>query len=69
MAGLTAIKVKTAEPVRHGDRQGLYLFVKPGAARSYVLRIHQGGKRRDFGLGSVPIVSRVYQASDQPLCS
>lgn len=55
MGQLTALKVKNAKPGRHGDGEGLYLLVKPSGARSWLLRIQQGGKRRDIGLGSADL--------------
>ena len=58
---LTARAVQTA---RAGDRArriadggGLYLFVAPGGAKSWVLRTVVKGKRCDLGLGSVTLVS------------
>lgn len=58
MGQLTALKVRNAKPGRHGDGEGLYLLVKPSGARSWLLRIQQGGKRRDIGLGSVDLSNR-----------
>lgn len=52
MASLTALKVKSAKPGRHGDGAGLYLLVAPSGSRSWMLRVQSGGKRRDIGLGS-----------------
>lgn len=54
---LSAQKVKTAGPGRHGDGRGLFLYVKPSGARSWVLRYQVQGRRRDLGLGSFPDVS------------
>lgn len=64
---LNAIQVKNAKPGRHADGKGLYLLVKPrrdpksgtlkSGAKSWVLRVQVGGRRRDFGLGSVDLVS------------
>lgn len=52
MGNLTALEVKAAtKPGRYSDGRGLMLFVKPSGARSWVLRVQQDGKRRDFGLG------------------
>jgi integrase len=58
MGKLTALKVKSAKPGRHGDGDGLYLLVKPSGARSWLLRIQQDGKRRDLGLGSADLTNR-----------
>jgi integrase len=55
--GLTALQVRNAKPGRHADGKGLYLLVKPSGARSWVLRVQVAGRRRDFGLGSVDLVS------------
>lgn len=54
---LSARKVETAAPGRHGDGRGLFLFVKPSGARSWVLRYQVQGRRRDLGLGAYPDVS------------
>lgn len=49
---LTALKVRTAKPGRHGDGRGLYLKVSDSGARSWIARIQLNGVRRDYGLGS-----------------
>lgn len=54
---LSARKVETATPGRHGDGRGLFLYVKPSGARSWVLRYQVQGRRRDLGLGAYPEVS------------
>lgn len=54
---LNARKVETAAPGRHGDGRGLFLYVKPSGARSWVLRYQVQGRRRDLGLGAYPDVS------------
>ncbi|WP_146347962.1 tyrosine-type recombinase/integrase [Phaeobacter marinintestinus] len=54
---LSAQKVKAAKPGRHGDGRGLFLYVKPSGARSWVLRYQVQGRRRDLGLGPYPDVS------------
>lgn len=54
---LNARKVDTAGPGRHGDGRGLFLYVKPTGARSWVLRYQVQGRRRDLGLGPYPDVS------------
>ena len=54
---LSAQKVKTAKPGRHGDGRGLFLYVKPSGTRSWVLRYQVQGRRRDLGLGAYPDVS------------
>jgi integrase len=45
--------VKSAKAGRHGDGAGLYLLVSDTGARSWVLRVQVGGKRRDIGLGAL----------------
>lgn len=57
---LTAAFVRSVkEPGKYHDGKGtgLYLFVKPSAARSWVQRIMIRGNRREMGLGSPPIVT------------
>jgi integrase len=73
MGKLTALKVKSAPPGRHADTRNLYLLVKPkpdnpreGGARSWVLRVVVNGRRRDFGLGPVDLVS-LQEARDKAI--
>ena len=54
---LNARKVETAKAGRHGDGRGLFLYVKPSGARSWVLRYQVAGRRRDLGLGPYPDVT------------
>ena len=54
---LSAAFVRSAPPGKHCDGNGLYLFVKPSGARSWVQRLVIRGRRRDFGLGGVALVS------------
>ena len=57
---LTALKVdKLTAPGYHrvGGVSGLCLQVKKSGARSWVLRLTFGGRRRDVGLGSYPSVT------------
>ncbi|MFS0770796.1 tyrosine-type recombinase/integrase [Sphingomonas sp. 1P08PE] len=58
MARLTAISIRNAKPGRYADGDGLYLLVKPGGSRSWLLRIQVDGRRRDIGLGSVELTPR-----------
>jgi len=57
---LTARTVQTAKAGnrarRIADGDGLYLYVTPGGAKSWVLRTVVNGKRSDLGLGSVTLV-------------
>lgn len=54
---LSARKVETAGPGRHGDGRGLFLYVKKSGARSWVLRYQVQGHRHDLGLGAYPDVT------------
>ena len=54
---LTEPSLHRARPGRHGDGNGLYLFVRSTGARSWIQRIVIGGRRRDLGLGSYRLVS------------
>lgn len=57
---LAAIEVsRLVEPGLHfvGTVPGLALAVAPTGARSWVLRVSVGGKRRDLGLGGYPAVT------------
>lgn len=54
---LSARKVETAGVGRHGDGRGLFLYVKPTGARSWVLRYQVQGRRHDLGLGAYPDVT------------
>lgn len=57
MGKLTAKAVQAAKPGRYIDGKGLYLLVKPSGAKSWVLRVQVDGTRRDYGLGSLDILS------------
>lgn len=51
---LTVKQVQNAKPGRHSDGRGLYLLVKPGGSKSWVLRVQNADAwagRKDFGLG------------------
>ncbi|MDB5711442.1 MAG: site-specific integrase [Sphingomonas bacterium] len=52
MAGLTSLQVKNAKVGRHADGRGLYLVVREGGSKAWVLRAQIAGARRDLGLGS-----------------
>ena len=49
--------MRSCPPGKHCDGNGLYLFVKPNGARSWIQRLVIRGRRRDFGLGGVALVS------------
>lgn len=57
MGKLTAKAVQSAKAGRHIDGKGLYLLVKPTGAKSWVLRVQVDGTRKDYGLGSIEILS------------
>ena len=58
MTRLTKAKIKALTKAgRHGDGNGLYLFVASGGSKSWVQRLVIQGKRRDLGLGGWPQVS------------
>jgi hypothetical protein len=68
MTKLTAASVRNAGPGRHHDGNGLYLYVQPGGARSWVLRIQADGKRRDIGLGAADLSPRsVGKGEESPI--
>ena len=54
---LSALAVKNAKPGKHADGDGLWLFVRPGGAASWVLRFKVNGVERSMGLGSRERVS------------
>lgn len=54
---LTARKVETAKPGRHGDGGGLYLIVGPNGSRRWAYRFSIAGRVTEIGLGSFPVVS------------
>ena len=49
--------VRSAPPGRHADGNGLYLYVQPSGARSWIQRLAVRGRRRELGLGSAALVS------------
>jgi integrase len=63
---LTARKVETAKPGRHGDGAGLWLIVSPSGARRWALRFNWQGKPTEAGLGSFPEVG-LAEARDKAL--
>jgi integrase len=68
-AGLTAAKVRTAKPGRHGDGGGLYLLVRSPEARFWVFRytVAGTGRLRDMGLGAAsgPVAVSLAEARDK----
>jgi hypothetical protein len=44
-------------PGAHSDGNNLYLIVKPGGARAYMMRYHWQGKPQKMGLGSTDKVT------------
>ncbi len=53
---LTVRRVETAPPGKHEDGDGLRLVVSRSGARRWVFRYRFGGRRREMGLGSYPVV-------------
>ena len=49
--------IRSAPPGRHADGNGLYLYVQPSGARSWIQRLAIRGRRRELGLGSIALVS------------
>ena len=62
MGKLNALKVRNAVEGRHSDGDGLYLLVKESGARSWLLRIQAGKRRRDLGLGTAETAPRTKDA-------
>ena len=56
---LTARKAATAAPGRYSDGggTGLMLYVSEGGARNWIQRVTIHGKRREIGLGGLPLVT------------
>jgi integrase len=55
---LTATAVQAAkEPGRYSDGGGLYLWVREGGSKQWIVRVQKGGRRRDIGLGGFPKLS------------
>jgi len=48
---------KLTEPGRHLDGGGLYLHIRPGGSRQWVLRLTVRNRRRDISLGPVDVVT------------
>jgi integrase len=58
MGKLTTKKVLSLkEPGKYGDGEGLYLYIGPKGAKSWVLRTVINAKRRELGLGSSSLVT------------
>ena len=54
---LSAAFVRAAPPGHHIDGNGLYLYVQPTGARSWIQRLVIRGRRCELGLGSALLVS------------
>ena len=50
------MKAKSLDPGKYSDGQGLWLIKRNKAAGKWVLRLNQGGTRREMGLGRWPDV-------------
>ena len=53
---LSAAFLRSAPPGKHIDGNGLYLYVQPSGARSWVQRLVIRGRSRELGLGSARLV-------------
>lgn len=51
--GVTAAK----QPGRYGDGNGLFLWVRAGGSKNWIVRVQKAGQRRDIGLGGFPKLS------------
>lgn len=58
MPKLNTKSIASASPGRHGDGEGLYLYVKDSGRKTWVLRLQWQGKRHDIGLGTVNEASK-----------
>ena len=65
---LSAAFVRSAQPGRHADGNGLYLFVQPTGTRSWVQRLVIRGRRRELGLGAATLVP-LAKAREQALAN
>ena len=58
---LTAMRVKAVRPTdktqRLSDGDNLYLVCRPNGSKAWVLRVREGSKRTDRGLGKYPTVT------------
>ena len=57
MGNLSPMAVKHAKPGKHADGGGLYLVVSPSGAKTWLLRTQHEGRRREYGLGSLAVLS------------
>ena len=65
---LAAAFVRSAPVGRHGDGNGLYLYVQRTGTRSWVQRLVIRGRKHELGLGSVHLVS-LAEAREQALAN
>jgi hypothetical protein len=55
---LTARRLEgLSTPGRYADGGGLYLWIREGGSRQWIVRVQKDGRRRDFGLGGYPRLS------------
>ncbi|KEJ89811.1 tyrosine-type recombinase/integrase [Sulfitobacter donghicola] len=54
---LSARQIETLPSGKHGDGGGLWLNVRDGGSRQWVLRVTVHGRRREMGLGGYPALS------------
>ena len=65
---LAATFIRSASVGRHGDGNGLYLYVQRTGTRSWIQRLIIRGRKRELGLGSVHLVS-LAEAREQALAN
>ena len=65
---LAAAFVRSAPVGRHGDGNGLYLYVQRTGTRSWIQRLVIRGRKHELGLGSVHLVS-LAEAREQALAN
>ncbi len=65
---LSAAFVRSAPVGRHGDGNGLYLYVQRTGTRSWIQRLVIRGRKHELGLGSVHLVS-LAEAREQALAN
>ena len=65
---LAAAFIRSAPVGRHGDGNGLYLYVQRTGTRSWIQRLVIRGRKHELGLGSVNLVS-LAEAREQALAN
>ena len=60
---LTELQVKNAKEGFWGDSNGLYLRVQAGGSRAWIFRYQLNGKRREMGIGWMPLADARAEAA------